>query len=181
MWRVSPVSRPVESRRCRADLPPAPAAMRLPDSGDSFSGRPRAHYDTRPVAPAGGVVEWDFAAHDIKRGSDPHRRLASHTSAGGAWTAGRNSQYPKPALDPGTKKAQARARACARNVAVSGGAYSTLSSPSSSSLPSRTLLSRSSLRLARSAARLTSSEPTSSIMACSAPSPCRGPSRTMRL
>jgi hypothetical protein len=52
---------------------------------------------------------------------------------------------------------------------------------SSSSRPSRCALRRSSRRLARSAARLTSSEPTSSIMACSAPSPLRGPRRTMRV
>ena len=53
------------------------------------------------------------------------------------------------------------------------------SSPSgcSSSRPSRCAFRRSSRRLARSAARFTSSEPTSSIIACSAPSPLRGPRR----
>src|SRR6476646_371584 len=54
------------------------------------------------------------------------------------------------------------------------------SSPSPSSRPSRWAFRRSSRRLARSAARLTSSLPTSSIMACSAPSPLRHPSLTMR-
>jgi hypothetical protein len=57
--------------------------------------------------------------------------------------------------------------------------YSEGASPSS--LPWRIALSRSSRRLARSAARLTSSEPTSSSMACSAPSPLRKPSRTTRV
>ncbi len=60
----------------------------------------------------------------------------------------------------------------------------TIYSPSSSSSwsrPSRCAFNRSSLRLARSAARFTSSEPTSSIIACSAPSPLRGPMRTMRV
>jgi hypothetical protein len=54
------------------------------------------------------------------------------------------------------------------------------SPPSSDPRPSLMAFSRSSLRLARSAARLTSSEPTNSSMACSAPSPLRGPRRTIR-
>jgi hypothetical protein len=56
--------------------------------------------------------------------------------------------------------------------------YSSGVSPSS--LPCRSACRRSSLRLARSAARLTSSEPTSSSIACSAPSPLRFPRRTTR-
>lgn len=50
---------------------------------------------------------------------------------------------------------------------------------SPSSRPSFIAFKRSSFRFARSAARLTSSEPTSSSIACSAPSPCRGPRRTI--
>jgi len=57
--------------------------------------------------------------------------------------------------------------------------YSSGASPSS--LPCRIAFNRSSRRFARSAARFTSSLPTSSIMACSAPSPLRLPRRTMRV
>ncbi len=55
------------------------------------------------------------------------------------------------------------------------------SSPSSPSRPSLMALSFSSRRLARSAARLTNSDPTSSRITCSAPSPLRQPKRTRRV
>src|SRR5439155_19003076 len=62
---------------------------------------------------------------------------------------------------------------------LQGRRYSSGSSPSC--LPWRIAFRRSSRRLARSAARFTSSEPTSSTIACSAPSPLRFPSRTTRV
>ncbi len=64
---------------------------------------------------------------------------------------------------------------------VASGYDSSCSPPSSCSRPSCTALRRSSRRLARSAARLTSSVPISSILASSAPSPLRHPRRTMRV
>ncbi len=65
-------------------------------------------------------------------------------------------------------------------VAIRDGTARYFSSPPSSR-PSFMALRRSSRRLARSAARFTSSEPTSSSMACSAPSPWRKPRRTTRV